>query len=159
MKTGIDLKVRRKESLGGLYDIDIVDGQIDLVDNFDTALQMAVYCERRADGSEVLPSFLRRGWWGNTISNRLGFEIGSKIWILYQSRLNQDVVNKLAVYAKEATDWLVEDGYLEKVEINVEQNSDTSVRLNFILYRSNSQVESLFFDLWNNTQSFDPRSL
>jgi phage gp46-like protein len=159
MKTGIDLKVRRKEEFGGLYDINIVDGQIDLVDNFDTALQMSVFCERRADGSEVLPSFQRRGWWGNTISNRVNFEIGSKIWILAQSRLTQDVINKIAIYAKEATDWLVEDGYLEKIDIDVTQRGDTAVRINFKLFRSNSEVESLFFDLWNNTQSFDPRSL
>lgn len=159
MQSGIDLKVRRKESLGGLYDLNITDGQLDLVDNFDTALQMSVYCERRADASEVLPSYARRGWWGNVIATQIGFEIGSKIWILSQSRLTQDVLNKIAVYAREATAWLVQGGYLQKVDVNVEQTGTSSVRLNLTLYRFNSEVESIFFDLWNNTTSFDPRSL
>lgn len=159
MQEGIDLKVSRQTDLSGLYDLDIVNGELALVNNFDTALQMSVYCERRADASEVLPSDQRRGWWGNTVAKQVGFEIGSKIWILYQSRITQNVINKIQIYAQQATSWLVEGGYLDKIDINVEQVDAKQIRLNLTLYRNPSQVETVFFNLWDNTTSFDPRSL
>lgn len=159
MQKGIDLKLAKKKALAGLYDLNIVNGELELVNNFDTSLQMSVFCERRADGSEVLPPQNRRGWWGNTISNILGFEIGSKIWIYYQSRLDQTVLNRIVNAAQEATQWFVDEGYLDKVEVDGEVVGDGIVRLIFKLYRSPDEVESKSFTLWDNTESFDERSL
>lgn len=159
MKTGIDLKVSRQAAFNGLYDLSITEGQFDLVDNFDTSLQMSIYCERRADSSEVLSPDQRRGWWGNTVSNIPNFEIGSKIWILYQSRLTQDVLNQIIDYAEESLQWLVDGNYLNSFQVDAAIVDDTSIRLNITLFRSPDNVETKFFDLWNNTQSFDERSL
>lgn len=159
MQKGIDLKLARKKSLAGLYDLNLVNGELELVDNFDTSLQMSVYCERRADGSEVLAPQNRRGWWGNTVSTILGFEIGSKIWIYYQSRLDQIVLNKIVTAAQQATQWYVTEGYLDKVEVDGRIVGDSTVQLIFKLYRSPDEIESKSFTLWDNTESFDERSL
>lgn len=159
MQQGIDLRLQRKKELYGLYDLNIINGELETVDNFDTSLQMSVYCERRADGSEVLPPQNRRGWWGNTISNILGFEIGSKIWIYYQSRLSQTILNKVINAAQQGTQWYVDNGYLDKVEVDGQMQDDDTIVLFFRLYRSPDEVETKSFTLWNNTQTFDERSL
>jgi phage gp46-like protein len=161
MQKGIDLKVRRKPELGGIYDLSIVDGEFELVNNFDTSLQMSVYCERRADSSEVLKPEYRRGWWGNELTNFVGFEIGSKLWLLRQARLDQITINKITTYAYEGLQWLVDQGHLVKVEVEtiVDSYADGSVRLLIRLFRSPDEIETRFFDLWNNTESFEERSL
>jgi phage gp46-like protein len=159
MQTGIDLKLSRQASLGGMYDLSITNGELDLIDNFDTSLQMSVYSEKRADGSEVLPPEQRRGWWGNETASILGFEIGSKIWILYQSRLDQNVLNKMINYTQQALQWLVDGNYLTKYEVDGEIIEASKVRLIIKLYRSPDQIDTKFFDLWNNTTSVDERSL
>lgn len=159
MQTGIDLKLARKVTLGGLYDLSITNGELDLIDNFDTSLQMSVYAERRADASEILPAYQRRGWWGNETSNLLDFQIGSKIWVLSQARLDQTVLNKIVNYAQEALQWLIDGGYLSKVEVSAAQINEKSIRLAIQLFRSPDQIESRFFDLWDNTISYEERSL
>lgn len=159
MQKGIDIKVARSAALKGLYDIPIVNGELELVDNFDTSLQMSVLCERRADGSEVLSTENRRGWWGNTISTILGFEIGSKIWVYHQSRLDQNVLNKIVNEAVNATNWYISEGYLDKVDVEGSLIGNSGVRLIFKLYRSPNNVESKLFVLWDNTQTFEERSL
>lgn len=159
MQKGIDLKLQRKKALAGMYDINIVNGELELTDTFDTSLQMSVLCEKRADGSEVLTPQNRRGWWGNTISNILGFEIGSKIWIYHQSRLDQNILNKVINAAQEATNWYVENGYLNKVEVEGRMSDESSIMLIFKLYRNPDEVETKFFTLWGNTETFEERSL
>lgn len=159
MSGTIDLKVARDKKLGGLYDLTVTNGALGTVDNFDTALQMSVYCERRADGSEVLPSEERRGWWGNVLSSIENFEIGSKLWVVSQSRLTRNTLNRITAYAQDCTDWLVQGGYLEKVEVETTKISDTGVRLVFNLYRTASKTETKFFDLWTDTESYNERSL
>lgn len=162
MQTGIDLKLARKKELGKMYDLFIDPfGQLETINNFDTSLQMSVYCERRADSSEVLRPEYRRGWWGNELTDFVGFEIGSKLWLLKQSRLDQVTLNKITAYAYEGLQWLVDQGHLVKVEVNTILVSQVngSVVLEIKLYRSLDEVETRFFDLWNNTESFEERSL
>lgn len=162
MQQGIDFKLARKKELGYLYDLSITNGELDLVNNFDTCLQMIIYCERRADSSEVIKPERRRGWWGNTLAAKIGAQIGSKLWLLKQSRLDQNTVNKAIAYAQEACqEELVDDGYLHKVEVSAIASSitDGSIQLMIKLYRSADEVEVRYFDWWNNTESFDERSL
>lgn len=159
MDKDIDLKLARKKELGNLYDISFANGDFEMVNNFDTSLQMSIYCERRADPSEVPTPELRRGWWGNELSDNMGFQIGSKIWLLAQARLTQDTLNKVITYTQEALEWYVEDGLLMKIEVSAEFLEDIGIRLFIKLYRSPNQVETKFFDLWNNTESYEERSL
>ena len=159
MQQGIDLKLTRKKELGNIYDISIVDGQLELTDNFDTNLQMSVYCERRADSSEVLLPQQRRGWWGNELSETVGFEIGSKLWLLQQARLTKDTLNKAIAYTQEALDWFVEHKLLKRVQVEASLNGNSGIRLTIKLTRFSDEVETRFFDLWSNTTSPDKRSL
>lgn len=161
MQTGIDLKLQRSPQIGNIYDLSLKDGELNLVDNFDTSLQMVVYCERRADGSEVARPELRRGWHGNEFADLVGFEIGSKLWLLKQARLDQTTVNQAIAYAQEGASWYVTQGYLYKVEVNclIVDNQKGSITLEFKLYRSPNEIETKSFILWNNTESFNERSL
>ena len=156
---GIDIKLARKPELGNKYDIEIVNEELELVNNFDTSLQMSVYCERRADSSEVLRTELRRGWWGNEVAEVAGFEIGSKLWILSQSRLTQNVLNKAISYAQEALQWLVEDRLLSRVEVTGEIVNRRIIRLRIDLFRNANEVSTRFFNLWDNTIPIEEREL
>jgi phage gp46-like protein len=135
----------------GNFDIEIdpETGDFKLVDGFETALAMSLFCERRADESEVSVPELRRGWWGNEVGPE-GFEIGSKLWLLYQARKNQETLNKAEDYAREAVQWLVDQGHLKSVDVSASFTED-GISINIILNRFNGSTGSKSYQLWENT--------
>lgn len=152
MAQNIDLKLRTVDELGETYDISFANGDFELVDNFDTAIDMSLFCERRADRSEVPTPERRRGWWGNELSRVAGFQIGSKLWLLAQARRTQETLNKAISYAQESLQWLIEDNLAEQVVVTGEYLDDVGIRLYITIYRSQSIVESRYYDLWTETK-------
>lgn len=147
----IDIAVLQDAS--GQFDIaiDPDTGDLLLVSGFETALAMSIFEERRADKSEVPTSELRRGWWGNTVGP-IGFEIGSKLWLLEQARKTQATLNSAKDYAKKCTQWLVSDRHLVKVETEAKFTSD-NLDLIIELKRSNGQTEIKSYQLWERTEA------
>lgn len=122
-------------------------GDILTADFFDTALLMSLFAERRASDSEILESIFRRGWIGNE-SFSDGFEIGSKIWLFEQSRLNRDTLNGITSAAVEGLQWFLNKG----IAINLAVDTallDGTVTLQIDIFRPNSKVDRRFFSLWD----------
>jgi len=132
-----------------VYDISIGDnGDIESADSFDTAILTSIFAERRANESEVLQAFMRRGWIGN--ESTPGFEIGSKIWLYEQARMTRTVLNGITTSATQSLQWLIDSGYA--LSVKVETNlTTTGVRLDIVIYRPNSEVEHRYYTLWDNT--------
>lgn len=147
----IDLEITELDS--GIYDLIIgPDGDLQGKDSFDTAILISVFCERRADESEVPLNSNRRGWWGNTLSSVPGFEIGSKIWLLYQSRLTNVQLNLCKTYLSNALQWLVDDGYSQVISVDgTIVSSAINVTIDINVLRDNVKTPSL--NLWINTGS------
>lgn len=143
----IDIAVRKT---GDLFDIDFVDGDLAGANSFDTAINITIYEERRADESEQPINYLRRGWWGNLLNDNEGFEIGSKLWEFYQSRATQNVNNKVQTFLQEAFSWFVEDGYATNVLVESELR-DNNIVPTITILRSQNVVDSRSFKLWENT--------
>lgn len=130
----------------GYYDISITDGQIDVAEFFDTSLLYSIFGERRASPEEVIEPQQRRGWIGNN-----DYENGSKIWLLYQSRLTRDVLNRLEDEAQKALQWLVDDGFAVSIDDVVVSLSGGRVLLDVTIRRSRDKVDRRNFVLWDNT--------
>lgn len=136
-------------SLNSDFDIQIdSEGDILTEDFFDTSLKMSIYCEQRALESEMPASHLRRGWIGNLAEP--DFEIGSKLWLLYQAKKTAETANGVKTAIENCLKWLVADqyavGYTVKTII-----TDASVSALVEIERSSSKVEKRLFELWNNT--------
>lgn len=135
------------------WDISFVNGDFKKTDGFETAINITLMCERRAAESEMPKPELRRGWWGNLLLPYDKFEIGSKLWLLSQARSTQDTLNNSITYMQTAFQWFIDDGYLEKIDIDAEyrgiDNTELIIRIDFI--RSQNIVESKYYSVWNNT--------
>ena len=99
--SGIDIALIQDERGNFDIGIDPDTGDFLLASGFDTGLTMSLFCERRPDASEVPTAELRRGWGGNEVGPE-GFEIGSKLWLTYQSRKTQATLNLVIDYARTA---------------------------------------------------------
>lgn len=146
---GIDAVLQELD--GGLFDLKIgFDGDIETDDFFDTAIQVSLFSDKRANESEVLESRKRRGWIGNEVRDD-GFEVGSKLWLFEQSRLTRTVMNQVEDAARESLQWLVDDDFAVAIRTTQLTMTTTSITLEVTIERTTSQVEKFFFELWDRT--------
>tara|TARA_R110002096_G_scaffold50015_1_gene131723 strand:- start:3460 stop:3903 length:444 start_codon:yes stop_codon:yes gene_type:complete len=100
------------------YDIAMENGDCKKVEGLETSIIVSVLSNQRASETEIQESYYRSGWWGNLFSD---YENGSKIWLLSQSSINNNTKNLLNEYINKCLNWLIIDGYLDKLDINVIQ--------------------------------------
>lgn len=149
--TGVDIKLEK--NAGGVYDISFENGDFTKVDGFETALQMSLLVNKRADASEVPRPELREGWWGNTLNDVEDYQIGSKLWLLKQAKLNTTTLNEAIDFANDGLQWFLEDNLLENVIVDGTATSE-NITLSIDLVRSQNIVLSRLFQLWDDTQDF-----
>jgi len=122
------------------------DGDFETVQGFDTALQMSILSEKRASADEVPTPQLRRGWVGNEDQE---FPIGSKVWLVDQSRRTSDTLNDLKTYAENGLQWFIDEDLLDEIEVNTLFTLNGAA-LDITLTVDNVPTRVLF-DLWAMT--------
>ena len=133
---------------GSYYDIDITDsGDILVEGSLDSVIIVSLFAEKRAEEYEIAQPERRSGWIGNINSEH---QIGSKIWLYYQSRIDGDAINGIRDEAESALKFLLDDGLLKNIIVDVTIDGD-AVLLDVKLFRHNSKVETVVFKLWENT--------
>lgn len=151
------------EDIKILWDSGLMEGDLsfeneDLVreDGLETALIISLFTDRRAREDDILPdtdNLDKRGWWGDLASPEVeGDQIGSRLWLLERSKTEEEVLVRAKEYIKEATDWLIDDGVAEDIEIEVErQGTEGNDRLAFkvsVLKKSGTTETYKFEPVW-----------
>lgn len=124
------------------------DGGILQDDFFDSLILVALYEERRASPSEIEAPQFRRGWQGNEATP--DFERGSKIWLFDQARLTRTVINGIIAAANESLNVLVKRGYAVEVAVDIDVIEGV-VNLKIDIRRTDNQIVTRFFPLWENS--------
>ena len=136
----------------GLYDLEIAEnGDLLQTKGFDTSLLRTILGEQRADESEIAFSEYRGGWIGNT-ANEDNFEDGSKFWIKFKSRRDQESVNLMSTYLRAGMQWLIDDNHAKDVEVSASLFGSGGVRVDIEMIRDGSLVDSNSFTIWDNTE-------
>ncbi len=145
----IDIKMV-KDSRGN-YDMAIgADGDLLTTGGVETSLLMSFFAERRADESEVAVPFLRRGWWGNAFTAPDNFEIGSKLWLLYQSRNLPDTARRAEDFTRQAFQWLIDDKIFERITVS-SAATDNTLLITVIFINRGENIKTVQFDLLTQT--------
>lgn len=98
--------------------IDEDTGNIAIDEGLETAVLISLFTERRASVEDLPVDELdRNGWWGDTYAEEAGDFIGSRLWLLRRGKATADTLGRAREYAKEALEWLIEDGIAEDVEV------------------------------------------
>jgi len=152
MATSTDILVKKNDSK--IYDINIdTDGDFVKVDGFETAILMSLFGEVRADESEVRQPELRRGWIGNELNEEEGYEIGSKLWLLFQARATQQTLNRAIDFTQGGFTWMINNNFAK--EINVDGTlMNSNILLDIDIIRIDDITENRQFMLWDDT-NFD----
>ena len=86
-------------------------------DEIKQAIITSLVCRKARNESDKEEG--KAGWWGDYLdeSNR---EIGSFLWTLERSILNEQVLNLAKNYAYESLSWLKEEKILDSIEVSTE---------------------------------------
>jgi phage gp46-like protein len=91
----------------------------------ETAVMISLFTDRRSQDDDILPdpnSNDRRGWWGDLIKPYSeGDQIGSRLWLLNREKTSISTLQRAKQYVEESIQWLIDDGYAEKIEVEVER--------------------------------------
>lgn len=150
MSIGIDTKLIFSDTFD-CYDLAIdSNGQLTGENSFDNAILMSLFCDKRADSTEVVPPQLRRGWWANSFLFDNNYEIGSKLWLLEQRRRRQETLNIAEDYTRKCLLWMIEDSLCLSIEVQASFLNNTLI-INILFKRPDNTVFNKTIDVWNNT--------
>lgn len=90
-------------------------------DGLETAVVLSLFTDRvAAEGDAAVEPTARRGWWGDAYPEVAGDQIGSRLWQLAREKQLPAVLARAELYAKEALQWLVDDGVASSVTVQAE---------------------------------------
>lgn len=110
---------------------------------FETSVIISIFSEARASELEDLPKeyIFKSGWFGSVL---LGFELGSKMWLLDRSVLDKLTMIKGKAYILESLHWMIDLKILKEIQIEVKQDKEV-LTFNVKLHRFDDKLISFGF--------------
>lgn len=100
-------------------DLSILGGDLATDDGLRTAVIISLFTDARARADDPLPDADadRRGWWGDCGNAYANDRTGSRLWLLARAKALPATATRARDYAREALDWLIEDGIAAAVDV------------------------------------------
>ncbi|ARB29973.1 phage GP46 family protein [Pseudomonas tolaasii] len=102
-------------------------------DNLKHALTRAVlislFTWRRAAPDDAVDDGERFGWWGDSFPTVADDRIGSRLWLLRRVKLTRQTQLDAEFYAREALQWLIDDGHCSAIDVVSERLDDRRLNL------------------------------
>ncbi|WP_016702010.1 phage GP46 family protein [Pseudomonas chlororaphis] len=103
------------------------------------AVLISLFTWRRAADDDPLDDEERFGWWGDSFPTVADDRIGSRLWLLRRVKLTRQTQLDAEFYAREALQWLIDDGHCSAVEIISERLDDPRLNLRTTLVLANGE--------------------
>lgn len=144
---------------GLYYDISYKNGDIETIDNLETAILMSLYCEKRASPDEVSEPLRRRGHFSNLGNSVQGYERGCLLWLYTEQAINNDDTrNKILATVQAGLQWFVEDGIANNIECSFTSIEPLILRVDlFNKLNSTNEFYNIFIITFNNSQNIQLR--
>lgn len=82
---------------------------------------ISLFTWRRAATDDPVDDDERFGWWGDSYPIIADDRIGSRLWLLRRVKLTTQTQRDAEFYAREALQWLLDDGQVIGLEVGSEQ--------------------------------------
>ncbi|AWY39411.1 hypothetical protein DKY63_05635 [Pseudomonas putida] len=93
----------------------------DLEASFIRAVTISLYTWRRAETDDPIDDEERFGWWGDSYPEIADDRIGSRLYLLRRVKLTAQTQRDAEAYAREALQWLLDDGQVTAIDIASEK--------------------------------------
>lgn len=119
MKVFTDISVL--EDADGIFDIGLDENNRDaaLTAGLESAILVSLFSDQRAPPDLVPDPMRRRGWICDLVATVPNDKIGSLLWIYQQSRLTSETASNVASDARNALQWMIDDGLCDNVAVSI----------------------------------------
>ncbi|EPO2205445.1 MULTISPECIES: phage GP46 family protein [Citrobacter] len=117
------------------------------LDPLTRAVVISLFTHRRADPDDNAD--VPMGWWGDTWPIVANDRYGSKLWLLQRSKLTNALVNTVRSYLREALQWMLDDGVVSRIDIDVQRTGINELANKIVLWRRDGPVTISFNDFWS----------
>lgn len=97
------------------------------------AVVISLFTWRRAATDDPVDDDERYGWWGDSYPTIADDRIGSRLWLLRRVKLTADTQRDAEFYAREALQWMLDDGQVLDVDVISERADSYRLNLQVIL--------------------------
>jgi len=114
-----------------------------------TAVLISLFTDRAALPDDVIPDGTTdpRGWWGD---DPAGVPLGSRLWLIFRSKLTQDTAGSAQNYAEEALQWMVDDSVVAGFDVFVESQVPSTLAMRVTLFKNDGTKQTIAFAwVWN----------
>ncbi|EPL10754.1 phage GP46 family protein [Pseudomonas sp. TH05] len=94
---------------------------------------ISLFTWRRAADDDALDDDERFGWWGDSFPSVADDRIGSRLWLLRRVKLTRQTQLDAEFYAREALQWLIDDGHCSAIDIISERLDAQRLNLRTVL--------------------------
>ena len=104
----------------------------------ETAILISLFSDQRASADDVIPDSSIddfRGWWGDAL---IGFNIGSKLWLLGRSATVETLPSEIEEYTNAALQWMIADGVAKAIETKTVRSGTYHLKSTVTIQRSES---------------------
>ena len=133
-------------------DWQIINGDLATGSDLASAVFVSLFTDRLAEPGDVIPDGTTdpRGGWGDIQGDGTSQPIGSRLWLLYREIHTQQTLNRAITYAKQALQWLIDDGVVASVDVIANWNADNFLALQVTASQRNGNVFAQTYNwAWN----------
>lgn len=144
----MDLKINFSQTGS---DLDFSNNDLVIENSLETAVIISLFTDRVVEREE-LPSWEpnARGFWADHVSEIQGDKYGSRLWLLAREKQTEEIRERAEEYAKEALDWLIEDGVAKSVAVSAAWVGQGRLGLEITIERpSGENVNYKFKSVWD----------
>ena len=109
----------------------------------------SLFSWRRANSDDDVQPEDFEGWWGDSYSAVAGDQFGSRLWELMRRKVTSQTLETADEYAKEALQYLIDDGVARSVDVRAESPETGRVDLLVKITKPDQKTLSIRFqDAW-----------
>ncbi|HAT1683171.1 TPA: hypothetical protein I8Y21_003895 [Klebsiella oxytoca] len=129
----------------------VTTGDLVCGDDLQTAMIISLFSDRLARADDDCDGSDRRGWWGDAGRD---YAIGSRLWLLRRRKLTTDVARRAEDYAREALQWMLDDGVVGNVDIQAQIIWPSRLVVLLRYQRPDNSPDALrFYWIWGKTDA------
>lgn len=139
------------------FDIALDGSDLQTDDGLRTAVLLSLFCDASAQGDEpqMDQKDNHRGWWADQYAIITGERFGSLLWLLDRSKRSDETATLAKSYIETALQWAVDDGVVERVQVDVAWISSTALAVAIAMRRPDGKVVDFRFDnLWDAIHAY-----
>lgn len=150
-------------AMEGVIAFNTANNDLVMDDGLVTSAIISLFTDARAHDDDVLPDILSpvedrdlRGWWGDETSEKENDSVGSRLWLLERAKITAETLQRAKRYAREALQWMIDEGAAAKIETFAERGGDLGDQLwlGVSIIKSTGEEKTFKFNLaWEATVS------